>query len=357
MISRQTKLRFRRKIRFHKRQAKEIGSVAEDSLNKYIFKRLLRLVNVRRFVFGWIGLIIVASIGIVLQTRSLSAHYLELAPVSGGTFREGMVGAFTNANPLYAQSEVDTSASRLLFSGLFKFDKTGKLVPDLAEKYELDASETLYTVHLKSNLKWDDGQPITSKDVVFTYTTIQNPEAKSYLISSWRGITVTAVDKKTVTFKLTNSLSAFPESLVTGIIPEHILSSTSPSQLRSDAFNNQKPIGSGPFAFQAVEIDDMTKGGSTRIAFKNNGLYHDGAPQLERFIIRTYKNDDQLTQAFKKNEIDAIVGLDQVPDSIEKMNISTYGIPLTNQVMVFFRTSQEILKDANIRKAFAKPGY
>ncbi len=353
MVSRQAKLRFRRVFRRRKKQAVELGAVTEDNLERYVFRRLMRLVHVKRFVLGWVGLIVVLSIGVVLQTNALSSFYTQNVPVAGGTFREGIVGTFRNANPMYAQSEVDASASRLLFSGLFAHNTEGELVPDLAEKYELDETETIYTVYLKDNIKWHDGAPLTAKDVEFTYKTIQNPEAKSYLQSSWRGVTVKATGERTVTFTLSNSLSGFPHSMTNGIVPEHLLKDVEISQLRSSRFNNQEPIGSGPFKFQAVEVDDDAERGATRVAFQANTEYHGGAPQLERFIIRTYVSEDNLVEAFKNTEVDAMVGLQNVPDEIDQQTIDYYGVPLAGEVMVFFKNSQKVLKDPEVRKALA----
>src|SRR3989344_3589900 len=274
MVSRPTKLRFRRMFRRRRKQAIDLSYATEDNLDRYIFRRLMRLVQVRGLIFGWVGLLVVVSMGVVLQTGALSKYYMQDVPVAGGTFREGIVGTFTNANPIFAQSEVDASASRLIFSGLFTLNSRGELVPDLADKFDLDETETVYTVYLKDNIKWHDGRPLTAKDVVFTYKTIQNPEAKSFLESSLKGVIVKERGEKTVTFALSNSLSGFPHSLTTGIIPEHLLKDIEPSQLRSSSFNNQEPVGSGPFSFQAVEVDEAAERGATRVAFQANQDYY-----------------------------------------------------------------------------------
>ena len=351
MVGRRTKLRVRRGFRKRQRQAKEFGVTTEDTLDRYIFRRLMRLVEVRRFVLGWFGLIIVLSIGVVLQSRALSSHYLSVQPAPGGTFREGIIGTFTNANPLYAQTEVDAAAARLVFSGLFSHDGKGELVPDLAERYEVDPTETVYTVKLKPNLRWHDGQPLTSKDVVFTYASIQNPETKSFLLNSWRDVTVKAVDEYTVTFTLSNSLSSFPHSLTNGIIPEHKLASVEPTQLRSSSFNNQQPIGSGPFSFEAVEVDESLERGNTRVAFEANPNYHGGSPKLDRLIIRTYKNQENLSKALKNAEVDAAIGLDMPPEDINQDTVRSYYIPMAGEVMVFLKNSNEVLADVNVRRA------
>lgn len=346
------KYKLRRLVRKRRRQVEDIGTVTEKSLDRHIFRRLMKVVEVKRFVFGWVGLIALLIVAVILQNRALAPYYQENVPASGGLFREGIVGTFTNASPLYAQNSVDSSASRLIFSGLFKYDKDGKLVPDLAEKYEVDATETLYTVHLKKNTKWHDGKPLTAKDVVFTFNLIKNPEVRSYLLSSWRGIDVRAKDDRTITFKLPNSLSAFKYSLTTGIVPEHILSRVAPNQLRSSSFNNQSPVGSGPFKFQTVEAEERDKSEKTEgIAFAANQDYHLNKPKLEKFIIRTYEDDNLLAQAFNDKAVDAMAGLSVMPENISASQISEYNIPLTSQVMVFFKNSQEALKDPQVRKA------
>lgn len=350
MIDRRTKLRWRRSVRRRQKQALEIGLVTEENLDRYVFKRLIRLVAVRRFVSAWFGLILVTILALALQVQSLSSYYLANQPIAGGQFREGMVGSFTNANPLYAQTEVDRAVSRLIFSSLFSYDVKGDLVPDLAESYILDPTETIYTVKLKPGLSWHDGRPITAKDVVFTYTSIQNPLTRSYLSSSWKGVEVSEVDERTVNFKLANALSAFPQSLTTGIVPAHILSEIEPSQLRSAPFNNQRPVGSGPFSFQALEIERIDKGSMARVALRANTGFHGGVPQLDRFLVMSYPDEETLIEAFKDNEVDSLVGLDEVPAGLDTQKIVAHNIPLTSEVMVFFKNSQELLKDPLVRK-------
>lgn len=351
MQLRKFRLRFRRNIRKHRRQAADFGAVADGNLDRYIVNRISRLWHVRRFVLAWTGLLILLSIASILQSRALTPHYLQLAPAEGGILREGIVGTFTNANPLYAQNDVDMATSKLIFSGLFKYSSTGSLVPDLAEKYTVDSAQTEYKVFLRDNLKWQDGHKLTAKDVAFTYRTIQLPEAKSYLYSSWRGVKVTAIDDKTITFKLDNALSAFPHSLTTGIIPEHLLSTIAPSQLRSIKFNNQEPIGSGPFKMNSVELINKGDEINSNLVLEPNNDFHAGKPKVERFVIKTFKNESDLIDGYKQNAVDTMVGLSTEPTDLDKQSTIINRVPLTSEVMVFFKNSQDVLKDVAVRKA------
>src|SRR4051812_47104303 len=116
------KLRFRRTFRLQQRQVQELGAVAEQRLEDDFFKRLERLGVVRRFIASWVLLLALLIGAVVAQTRALSNYYQALGPIPGGTYTEGVLGAFTNANPIYASDLADTSVSRLIFSSLMRYD-------------------------------------------------------------------------------------------------------------------------------------------------------------------------------------------------------------------------------------------
>jgi peptide/nickel transport system substrate-binding protein len=289
VIDRTTKLRWRRRYRQSRQQVEGLGAQADEHLETHFIKRISRLPEVRRFIFTWIAFILLLIVGVIFQARALESSYLTLQPAAGGTYAEGMVGNFTNANPLYASNTVDSSVSRLVFSGLLKYNQNNQLVGDLAERWQVDERGLHYTVRLRPNLVWQDGHPLTADDIVFTYQTIQNPDAKSPLANSWQNITITATDARTIEFILPNALSSFAYGLTNGIVPKHLLSGIPAAQLRSVAFNTVSPIGSGPFKWQAIEIHgDTPEERIQRIGFTANPSYHGGKPKLAAFVINTF---------------------------------------------------------------------
>lgn len=353
MTSRTIKLRFRRIFRKRKKDAILAAEEAEQQLDRHFFRRLTRLSNVRRFVTGWILLLVLLTVSVGLQARSLGAYYQKIAPIDGGTLREGAIGTFTNANPLYAVSVVDGSIARLVFSGLFTHDSSNNLVPDLADKWEADSKGQVYTVTLRKNVVWHDGEPFSAQDVVFTYQTIQNPDAKSPLLASWQGVDVKALDDYTVQFSLPSPLASFPYSLINGIVPAHILKDTPVSQLRSVSFNAVSPIGTGPFVWKSVEVTGLSRDNrSEQVALRRNTSYHLGTPKIEQYVLRTFKDESAMTKAYDNKELTAMVGLDKVPIDIERDTSSvSYNIPMDGVVMSFFNTSSPVLADAKVRQA------
>ncbi len=353
MQFRRFKIRFRRNMRVRKKQVENIGIEAERQLEFNFLRRLHRLGPVRFFVFGWLAITLLLGTGIILQTRALSGYYQTLQPVPGGIYTEGILGAYTNANPVYASGEVNKAISQLIFSGLLTYNAKDQLVGDLASDWQADASGEVYTVHLRPGLKWQDGQPVTSNDVVFTYQVIQSPDADSPLNASWQNVTVSAPDSRTVIFKLPNPLSSFPDSLTTGLIPQHILGNVPMDQMRSLAFNTTEPVGAGPFSLQSVQVSGDTPNTQQQaIALKPFANYHDGAPSLVRFIVHAFSDERQMIRSFSHQEINAMAGLNSVPGSLaHNQSIRQYDMPLTAATMVFFKTSTGILSDTKVRQA------
>ncbi len=356
IIDRTTRLRWRRRFRLRRRQVEDMGMQAEEQLERHFFRRLGRLADVRRFILSWILLVTVLIGVLTMQILALSNYYQNTVPVAGGTFTEGIIGSYTNANPLYAAGSVDNAVSQLIFSGLLKFDHNNKLAGNLAESWVADEREVMYTVTLRPNLKWQDGKPLTAEDVVFTYRTIQNADAQSPLFNSWQKITVEAKDARTVVFTLPSPLSSFPDSLTNGIVPRHLLQDTPPAQLRSIPFNTVAPVGSGPFKWDRIEVTGVTpENRSEQIGLVPNPHYHGSKPKLQRFIIRSFREEKRMVESFETRELSAMSGLGALPEEIKnEEGIIEYSMPLTRQVTVFFKTTHDLLADVKVRQALVQ---
>lgn len=354
IIDRATKLRMRRMFRRRQQQVEVATTYAETQFDNNFTARLERLLDVRRFVIGWTFLFILISVLTAVQAVNLSQFYLKPGAVPGGVYNEGMVGTYSNANPLYATGAVDLSVSRLIFAGLFKYDENNQLIGDLASNYSVDATGRIYTVELKHDLQWQDGQPLTAKDVVFTYNLIQNPDTESPLLSGWQGIKIVQAGPYTVRFTLPNALTAFPYSMVNGIVPYHLLAKIPAVQLRSNSFNTTQPVGAGPFAWSALQLGSSVDSGDATalIALKPFPQYNGGAPKLASYILHTYDTQDKLISAYQKRTIMAAAGLRTLPEDVRKdQSTHVYSFSMTAENMVFFKTSSGILGDSSVRRA------
>jgi peptide/nickel transport system substrate-binding protein len=347
-----TKRHLRKLAVRRQKHAADLTQQADQQIENLLIRRFDRLVSVKRFVFLWVMLFVLLFFCGVVQLRALSPYYQSLKPVPGGLYTEGLIGSFTNANPLYATGTADVAVSHLIFSGLFKYDNDNNLINDLAHDWQVSPNGKRYTVSLKHNLRWQDGHPFTSDDVVYTYRTIQNIESQSPLYSSWQGITVTKWDPYTVNFDLPNQLTAFPYSLTNGIVPKHLLEDIPPTQLRSASFNTA-PVGTGPFEWKYVEttgVENTER--QQRIALSAYDDYWDGRPKLDGFSVVTFSDDQHMIAAFQDKQLNAMSGIDTVPEDVSKdEGLEVYRTPLSAAVMTFFNNSRPPLNDVNIRQA------
>ena len=332
-------------------KAFDLQASSSQHINKYVTKRTKSAWDVRRFVISWLGLVLLlcmVTIGSLVQIISAAR---TSSPSDGGTYTEGMVGTLANLNPLFASGTLDDSAARLIFNGLLKYDTNGALTTDLASKWEVGEDRKTYTVQLKKGVEWHDGQEFTAQDVVYTVNAIQNPATRSPLFSSWQGIKVTAENQHEVKFELPAPFAPFPSALTLAILPEHLLIDSPFDKLRSAKFNSQ-PVGTGPFVFSVLRSE---QGKQQILETTRNDKYFLGTPKLDRFSIHTYPNNETMANALKEREITAAVDLK--PESVDGFSKDTSirlsDVPLNSGVFGFFKTSNPLLSDSNMRVALA----
>ncbi len=353
MIDRTTKLRWRRKVRQRQKQIEDISSGAEEHFDKHFFRRLGRLYEVRRFIATWLLLTIALIGAVVIQTRALGDYFLKLVPVSGGIYSEGIIGSYTNANPIFASNDVDVSVSKLLFSGLLSYDNENNLVGDLADSWSVDTSGKVYTVKLRQEVRWHDGQPFTANDIVYTIRAIQNPDTRSPHFSAWQGIKTQAVSDHEVTFTLPNILASFPYSLTIGILPKHKLESVPFADLRGSLFNTVEPVGTGPFRWKDVEVVGSTaEEREQRIALSAYADYHRGRAHIDEYIVRAFLNEASLMSRFEQGRLNAVAGALSLP--LAGKDVREFTIPLNGAVMVFLNTHSAAVSDVKVRRALTQ---
>ena len=275
-------------------------------------------------------------------------------PISGGEYTEGLIGAPQYVNPLLSQTnDVDSDLARLIFVGLVAYDKNLQLVPDLAERWEIDSAQTTYTFVLRDNLVWHDGQPLTADDVVFTVQSVQDPDFKSPLLVSLRGVEVKKIDGKTINFILPEPYPDFLEVLTFGLLPEHIWGEIPPLNANLTEYN-LKPVGAGPWQFKALAKDRL--GNIKSYTLVPNQSYHGQKPYLKKLTFKFYPDFETGVQALKN---DSIEGLSFLPKELKKeligqKNFNQYNFSLPQYTAIFFNQKQNAaLADSNIRRALA----
>ncbi|MBX6722418.1 MAG: ABC transporter substrate-binding protein, partial [Dactylosporangium sp.] len=210
----------------------------------------------------------------------------------GSTMRIGLDVDAGTLDPRLAQ---DTSAYRvdnLIFDGLVQLDKDLAPQPDLAESWE-NPDPTTWIFHLRDGVKFQDGTDVTSEDVVYTYTTILDPDFKAPYRSLYTPIaSVEAVDGRTVKFTLSQPYAPLLSYLDMGIVPKHIAENDA-----SDFASH--PVGSGPYVFKRWDK-------TNEIVLEANPDFWGGKPKIETLEFKVVPDNTARAQALEAGDLDLI---------------------------------------------------
>ena len=236
---------------------------------------------------------------------SINQENSNPTPARGGVLTEGIVGIPRFINPALAITRADQDTVALVYSGLMKIDVDGTLVPDIAESVTLSEDGKNYTIVVRKDRTFHDGTPLTARDVVYTYTLVQDSDLKSPLRGNWSDVTITEVGEYELTVNLAEAYSPFIENFTLGIMPRHIWSNLPIEQLPFSQYNTE-PIGSGPFSIEEVQRDASGLISGYSLKPEPNSQNN---PNLSGIELRFFQNESQLKTALTNKEISATVYL------------------------------------------------
>ena len=313
------------------------------------FTYLFRYLGKREGVLFRIAIVLLFASAAVLVFRYIDRHWIP-EPATGGSHTEAVVGVPRFLNPALASSDVDLSITPLVYSGLLRLNSDGTYGNDLAAELVVSNDGKIYTAKLKPNLQWHDGEKLTSEDVRFTFSVLQDPNVASPRYADVRGVKVDAPDEQTVTFTLENANSTFQGVLTVGILPAHVWTDIPPSAMGTTDYN-LKPIGSGPFMFKEIRKKGKT-GGVTSIILERFPSAATRA-RLQELQLRFVDDADAGVDALSNGQADGVrlVSTEQMAKA-EKIRGATLIVePLPQVVAVYFNVKNALLAHREVRLA------
>lgn len=299
------------------------------------------------------GGIIALVIGVLTFLTRGYLHMTEVAPQTGGTYTEGLVGIPQHINPLLSSlSDVDADLTSIIYSGLFRYNERQELVPDIITNYAQSEDQLTYTFFLNSNVYWHDGEHLDVDDVLFTIGAIQDPSYKSPLYLSLKGVPVRKIDELSFSLTLSEPFAPFLSTLTFGILPEHLWYDVPPQNLALTELNI-RPVGTGPYKFLSLVKD---KAGN--IKSLNLGRYDDYHGQKAYIDELRFLFFPDMPSAIEALDTRKIEGLSFIPEDekakIAKQNSELVFLTLRipQYTAIFFNQGKsEVLKDDTVRKA------
>ncbi len=248
-----------------------------------------------------------------------------------------------------------------IFSGLVSLDPNLKVIPDIAESWDLSPDRTTYTFHLRKDAKFQDGRPVTAQDFKYSIERTTNPATLSSTADTYLGDIVGVKDKLNRKASEVSGVQVVDDYTLKITIDQpksyFLAKLTFPTAFVVDKNNVERggrtwtdhPNGTGPFKLQEYVR------GQRLILAKNTNYYRDPKPQVDEvdFILTgtspmtMYENGDLDAVSVSINDIE------RVSDPNSPLNKELSVGPELSTSFIVFNLKKPPFDDPKVRQAFA----
>jgi peptide/nickel transport system substrate-binding protein len=221
-------------------------------------------------------------------------------------------------DPAYGWGAGEHVHEPLIQSTLVRTTKDLGIENDLATEYSCSDDGLTWTVKIRDDVKFTDGEPLTASDVAFTFNTCRDESSVNDFTMLKEAV---AVDDTTVEFHMNEPYSIWPYTMaIVGIVPEHAY----------DENYGQNPIGSGRYIMKQWD-----KG--QQVIFEANPDYYGEEPKIKKLTV-LFMEEDAAMAAAMSGQADvahtAASYSDQEIDGYELLSVATvdnrgFNLPCT----------------------------
>jgi peptide/nickel transport system substrate-binding protein len=260
-------------------------------------------------------------------------------------------------NPVLSGLVTEAYVEAAMFNGLVQYDDRARLVPDLAtqvpslENGGISRDGRTITFHLRRGVKWQDGQPLTSADVAFTYSKYIDPKTNSFYLNVYKRIAkLETPDTYTVIVRLAKPFAPavfqfFGRGSGGYVVPKHVLDHA--RDFNRDPFGSQ-PLGSGPFRLSRWDHGSL-------IVLLANPSYFGGAPHVREIDIHIVPNPNTQVAMLGSRDLDLATQL--TPTQYHRVQgmegVRTLLTPTYFERFLTFNCRREPFTDVRVRRALA----
>jgi peptide/nickel transport system substrate-binding protein len=266
----------------------------------------------------------------------------------GDTIIMGTIGDASNLIPPLASDASSSTITGHVYNGLIRYDKNMRFEGDLAESWEISDDGREITFHLRKGVRWHDGEPFTSADVLFTYKLMIDPETPTAYAERYKQVEeAMAPDAYTFKVRYAEPLAPALVSWAMGICPEHLLKDEDIST--SELARN--PVGTGPFRF--VKWDP-----GEQIVLERNEDYFEGAPYIKRIVYRIVPDTTTMFLELQSGGLD-YMGLTplqyarQTESPAFKRRFNKYRYPAFAYTYLGYNLRKPMFQDRRVRQAIS----
>ncbi|MED1410457.1 MULTISPECIES: ABC transporter substrate-binding protein [Bacillus] len=265
--------------------------------------------------------------------------------------------------PYFQQNGWDGNVTSVIFASLVSTDKQGKPIPELAEKWDVSSDQLTYTFHLRKDLKFSDGSPLTADDVAFTLTLLHDKayegeiDISQYAVkggkeykegkgTSIEGLQV--IDPQTIKITTEKVNSQTLTALGGPVLSKAYYGKDYKQNTSLDYLKELygKPIAAGPYKFEKYIPGQ-------EVRFVANENYYAGKPKIPNFIYKITAGDTKL-QLFQTGEVD-YTGLgtgDEILEQAKGLQFANIQIETAASFSyIYMNNNKPYLKDKKVRQA------
>lgn len=250
----------------------------------------------------------------------------------------------TDLDPAYLNGVPTSKVGYLIMDHLVRYDKDGKIVPRLAEKWETSADGKTWTFSIRKGVKYHDGTELTAADIKYNYDRIRDPQTASPRAGDMEVIeSIEAPDASTLVFHLKEPFAAFIDKCL--VINPALIASPKALESAGKDFTS-KPIGTGPYKLKEWVTGD-------KVVLEANPDYFLGAPATKEIVFKVMPDPMTAMIELENGGIDMLQKV--LPTEAEKMKANSELTLATAQDYnirwIFFNQAKAPFNDLNVRKA------
>jgi peptide/nickel transport system substrate-binding protein len=237
------------------------------------------------------------AVGLLAACGGSSSGTAKTSGASGVlTVTTGSAGTFADDFNMFSPSAEDPT-NGMIYEPLFFFDtaKSGEIKPWLGTSYAWSNGGRTVTVQLRHGVKWTDGKPFTSADVVYTFNLAQHNTA----INKFGLPLATATADGTYGVKINFTKPAYSDAYYAlgrvEVLPQHIWQSQSVKAITTSL--NTHPVGTGAYEVSGVSGETMTM-------TANPHYYVAGLPKFKTIRFLSYNSNTSSDAAIENGTID-----------------------------------------------------
>jgi len=255
-----------------------------------------------------------------------------------------VASTFTTTDPYDANDTLSQAMAKSFYEGLYGFDKDMKMIPVLAESYDVSKDGLVYTIKLKKGIKFHDGTDFKADAVKANFDRVTNPENKLKRYGLYSNIAKTeVVDDYTARITLKTAFSAFINNLAhpSGVM----ISPAAIAKYGKDIASN--PVGTGPFKFVEWNRTDFLK------VTKFDGYWHKGYPKVDTITWKPVIDSNSRAAVMQTGEAHFTY---PVPYELAEVLKAKPGLELVAAPSIIVRylsmnTQQKPFDNAKVRQA------